>query len=170
MSNRIHPAAIDTEKLLQQCETRRERRSGPGGQHRNKVETAIVMTHRPTGIRGEASERRSQAENRRVAIARLRVNLALKVRNSRPTGGPPSELWKSRCKGGQIKVSPTHEDFPPILAEALDEVTACGFDVAAAADNLGCSTSQLVKLLKAEPRALQLVNERRMERQFSRLR
>jgi len=169
MPNDVHPAAIDTRLLLEQCEIRRGRRSGPGGQHRNKVETAIVITHRPTGTRAEATERRSQAENRRVAITRLRVNLALEVRRPRPAGDLPSELWRARCSSGKIRISPTHADFPVILAEALDRVTASDFDVVAAAASLGCSTSQLIKLLKIDARALRFVNKQRQERQFSRL-
>ena len=58
-----HPAALSPEELLHQCRARRTRRSGPGGQHRNKVETAGVLTHAPTGVQAEANERRSQAEN-----------------------------------------------------------------------------------------------------------
>ena len=64
---------------------RHERRSGPGGQHRNKVSTAVVITHRPTGVRAEANERRSQAENHREAVRRLRVRLAVEVRSRTPT-------------------------------------------------------------------------------------
>ncbi|HYW80276.1 MAG TPA: peptide chain release factor-like protein, partial [Thermoguttaceae bacterium] len=76
----VHPAALPADALFEQCDMRRLRRSGPGGQHRNKVETAVVLTHRPTGISAEANERRSQAQNRNVAIARLRMNLALGIR------------------------------------------------------------------------------------------
>lgn len=57
-----HPAAIDPDELLRQCDEKRIRRGGPGGQHRNKVETAVVLHHRPTGMTAEASERRSLAE------------------------------------------------------------------------------------------------------------
>ena len=67
-----HPAAVPAVDLLKDCAVERTRRSGPGGQHRNKVETAIVLTHRPTGIQAEASERRSQPENLAVATFRLR--------------------------------------------------------------------------------------------------
>ena len=80
MSISNHPAAWDAARLLAECECRRQRRSGPGGQHRNKVETAVVITHLPTALRGEASERRSQEQNRRKALFRLRVNLAVSLR------------------------------------------------------------------------------------------
>ena len=56
----VHPASLDVQRLLVDCESRRERRGGPGGQHRNKVETAVVLRHLPTGIVAEANERRSQ--------------------------------------------------------------------------------------------------------------
>ncbi|MFN5707736.1 MAG: peptide chain release factor family protein, partial [Planctomycetota bacterium] len=61
-----HPASLPEEKLLADCDVVRTRRGGPGGQHRNKVETAVVITHRPSGVSAEANERRSQAENRKV--------------------------------------------------------------------------------------------------------
>ncbi len=47
------------------------RASGPGGQHRNTRETGVRIRHLPTGIVVTATERRSQAENRRVALERL---------------------------------------------------------------------------------------------------
>lgn len=154
----LHPAALDPERLLADCTSRRLRRSGPGGQHRNKVETAWLLLHRPTGLKAEASERRSQAENRRVALFRLRMNLTLEVRSPVGEDYRPSPLWQARCRAGQVQVSPTHDDFPAILAEALDVIAACGADAKAAAEVLGCTASQLVKLLKKEPRALELVN------------
>lgn len=158
-----HPAALDPGRLLADCDVRFARRSGPGGQNRNKVETAAILTHRPSGLVAEANERRSQGENRKVALQRLRVRLALEVRGEGPAG-EPSDLWRSRCRGGKIVVSTEHDDFPALLAEALDVIAAHDFDVKAAADRLACSASQLVKFLKGEPRALAMVNEARRER------
>ena len=159
-----HPAALSSETLLAECDVRFVRRSGPGGQHRNKVSTGAALLHRPTGVQAEASERRSQAENRAVALFRLRVNLALDVRSPREPGSVPSPLWQSRLRGEQISVGATHDDFPAILAEALDALAAFEFDPRPASEALRCSVSQLVKLLRKEPRALAQVNHQRQQR------
>jgi hypothetical protein len=158
---------MDPERLAAECDFRATRRSGPGGQNRNKVETAVVLTHRPTGLRAEASERRTQGENRRAALGRLRIELALTVR--RPAGGGgrepirPSGLWRSRCRGGRILINPEHDDFPALLAEALDVLEAVGDDPRIAAAALGCTPSQLIKFLKEEPRALARINAQRRQ-------
>jgi hypothetical protein len=131
------------------------------------VETAVILTHKPTGLTAEASERRTQGENRRQALFRLRLRLALELRRPalEPGGDPyqPSELWKKRCRGGRISINPEHDDFPALLAEMLDVLAETNYDPKPAAALLGCSPSQLVKLLKHEPRAFALVNEHRRQ-------
>lgn len=156
-----HPAALDEKTLLSQCEYRTGRASGPGGQHRNKVETAVVWLHRPTGIEGEATERRSQGQNRAVALFRLRLNLALEVRGLPPEN--PSPLWQSRCRGGRIVANPDHEDFPALLAEALDHLAVATWEPRPAAEALSTTPSQFIKFLKKSPKAITNVNRRRIE-------
>lgn len=159
-----HPAAIPAAELLKECAIERTRRSGPGGQHRNKVETAVVLTHRPTGIQAEASERRSQPENQAVATFRLRVTLAVERRLPVDLAAGPSELWRSRCVGQRIRVSAGHDDFPALLAEALDVLAAVDWEIAVAAEKLGCSASQLGKFLQQESRAYGALNQQRQLR------
>jgi len=56
------------------------RGSGPGGQHRNVTDSAVRIRHLPTGIVAQASENRSQFQNREVAMERLRVALEKRER------------------------------------------------------------------------------------------
>lgn len=156
-----HPAALSDRALLTECAVRRTRRSGPGGQHRNKVETAVVLEHLPTQVRAEAAERRSQSANQREALRRLRVNLALAIRETVRPQAVPSRLWQARCPHTRLRVAVDHADFPVLLAEALDRIEVLSGDVKAAAAALGCTTSQLLRLLRLDPRALARVNSLR---------
>src|SRR5690606_15424292 len=128
----------------------------------NKVETAVWIQHTPTGIETQATERRSQAQNRHVAIFRLRLKLAIRVRTwvSRDRHRP-SALWNERRQGEKMPVNPGHRDYPALLAEALDVIVARGYDVAGAAGILGITMSQLARLVRHEKHALATVNEGR---------
>lgn len=148
----MHPAALDPAALLAACRETRTKRSGPGGQHRNKTETALVLTHVPTGIVAEASERRSQAENRGMALWRLRLRLAIEHRLPPDLGGP-SMRWKARSRGGRLLVNSEHDDYPPLVAEALDHLAAAKGDVPIAASQLGVTATQFVRLFKKQPAA-----------------
>ena len=78
--------------------------SGPGGQHRNVRETGVRIRHVPTGIVVTATERRSQVENRRVALERLEQALARRLRRRRrrvPTR-PTRASKVRRVKGKKI--------------------------------------------------------------------
>ena len=130
----------------------------------------MILRHRSTDLRAEANERRSQAENRRMALFRLRLQLALKIRRP-PTlevdgevvGYEPTERWRSRCKGGRLEINPTHEDFPALLSEALDLSAAREYDMKRTAELLGITSSQLTKLFRQYRPALEEVNARRAE-------
>ena len=175
-----HPAIWDEEKLLAKCRLTFSRASGPGGQNRNKVETSVQIEYLPDNIIASASERRSQNENRKVALQRLRCKLAVEVpwvpiasshtqvanvlsEELEPTWHV-SETWLRYCRSGRMDVSDTNPDWPAVLAELIGMLTRFEWNVASAATCVGTSTSQLVKLLKKHPPAFALLNQARTKR------
>lgn len=57
-------------------EVRTCRAGGPGGQHVNTADSAVIAVHRPSGLRVRADGERSQHANRRLAFERLAEALA----------------------------------------------------------------------------------------------
>ena len=92
-----HPDRPDDDALLAECRVETFRAGGPGGQHQNKTESAVRLTHIPTGITVTARESRSQHRNRQIALGRLRAALEERSRPEVPrirTRTPASEKRK----------------------------------------------------------------------------
>ena len=74
----------DRETLEREAQVSFQRAGGPGGQHRNKTETAVRLFHPPSGISVLASERRSREQNREAAFERLAARLRARNRKRKP--------------------------------------------------------------------------------------
>jgi protein subunit release factor B len=92
------------------------RGSGPGGQHRNTTDSAVRIRHLPTGIVAQASENRSQFQNREVALHRLQAALekrATKIRKRIKTKIPrkahEERLTQKKVASRQKKLRSTLE-------------------------------------------------------------
>ena len=136
--------------LLAQCDVDTHRAHGPGGQHRNKVETAVRMRHKPTGLSVIAEESRFQAENRARALKRLRKAIALRVR--RPIAADAGFEAVRACVGkdGRLKVGQRDARYLPALAEVLDLLHSLRGSVGEAAERLGLTTGNLSSFLTAD--------------------
>lgn len=85
--------SIDDKDLVVTC----FKASGPGGQKKNKTESAVRIKHLPTGIIVTATESRSQFENRERALLRLQERLAaLNRRQKKRVATKPSRAAKER--------------------------------------------------------------------------
>lgn len=153
---------LEDDALLAQCEVDRFRASGPGGQHRNKTDTAVRLRHRPSGLEASAVESRSQHENRASALRRLRVTLAVALREPVDLEGyAPPEPLAGTLRGGRVVVSQRNPRYPAVVAAAFDVLEAAGWRVAEAAAAVGVSTSALGRFLEADPVLFRAANARR---------
>ncbi|GAB2272586.1 hypothetical protein Dimus_007408 [Dionaea muscipula] len=161
---------LTDEQLMRQCEMETFKASGPGGQHRNKRESAVRLKHLPTGIVAQAVEDRSQHMNRASALSRLRVQLALKVRNAVDIDdySPPQELLvilpeKStiREKGCGPQIKPKNPKFVMGMQALLDLFHAVEGSISKAAQHLGLSTGAVARLVLSDDNLRMAVNELR---------
>jgi protein subunit release factor B len=90
----------DRESLERDCDMEFFVAGGPGGQHRNKVETGVRLTHRPTGLVVTATERRSQSANRDAAYERMAEKLEKLQRPRKPRKAtkPSTESKRKRLE------------------------------------------------------------------------
>ena len=99
--------ALEADALLAQCDVDVYTGGSPGGQHRNKTESAVRLTHPPAGVTVTATERRSQQENREVALERLRLAALTYVpkvrRATRPTKGSQERRLAGKKRDARVK-------------------------------------------------------------------
>lgn len=99
----------DRESLERDCDVEFFVAGGPGGQHRNKVETAVRLTHRPSGLVVTATERRSQSANREAAFERMAEKLEARQRvrkprrATKPSAASKQQRIKEKKKIGERK-------------------------------------------------------------------
>jgi ribosome-associated protein len=82
---------------------------GPGGQHRNKTATGVRLRHRPSGVRAQATERRSRAQNLAAAWERLRTRIETlnfvpaERKATRPTHGAVEKRLRDKAAAAERK-------------------------------------------------------------------
>ena len=175
-----HPSVLDEPVLQTQIEMRAQRRSGPGGQHRNKTSSGVFLTHRPSGIVAEATERRSQAANRSTALLRLRLALAVELRTPsvldipenvatdasgnagaeklRPSTDPVEHVYRETYSGTSLRIGRQSASHAAVLALLLNDLHAAGGQPSIVAGLWDSSTSGLVRFTKSHAPAFLLLN------------
>jgi hypothetical protein len=168
-----HLLASD-DALIAQCEVDRYRASGPGGQHRNKTESAVRLRHRLTGVSAIGEDSRSQAENKMHAVRRLRAAIALDVREPVALDGwVASPRLAAMVAGGTAPLGARTRhtgEYWAAIAELLDVLVAGGLEIGTTAQRLGITTGALSKLLLHDDAVARAVNDLRRARTMRPLR
>jgi protein subunit release factor B len=102
---------LSDDALLADCDVDTFRSGGPGGQHANKVESAVRLTHRPSGEVVTSRASRSQHQNKRLALDELRKRLIAlakpkkKRKPTKPTAGSKRRRLEAKRRRSEKKAS-----------------------------------------------------------------
>ncbi len=89
------------EDLLKECNVDTFRAGGKGGQHLNKTESAVRMTHLPSGTVVTCQDERSQLQNKRKCLIQIREKL--ETLNYRP----PKRIPTKKPRSAKVKILET---------------------------------------------------------------
>jgi hypothetical protein len=134
--------ALDDQALLAQCAVEKFRAQGPGGQHVNRTDSAVRITHRESGLAAQCQDHREQQRNLAEAARRLRIRLACLLR------GQSQLVWLEKFQhGSRLSLSGSSADYALAAAVCLDALAQKAGSMSDAAKQTGLSTSQLAKAL-----------------------
>lgn len=152
--------ALDDRQLLAQCEVHTYRASGPGGQKRNKTDSAVRLHHGPTKLIVTAVESRSQHENKARALKRLRQAIALQVRQPIDRAVFRRPAWFEDMLGPERRLDPSPKSgaYWHIVRIVLDILEACAGSVADAGEMLGVTTGHLVHFIQSDVKIWEQAN------------
>ena len=171
---RVDYLLASDDALVGQCEVDRYRASGPGGQHRNKTESAVRLRHKLTGVTAIGEDSRSQAENKMHAVRRLRAAIALDVREPVFIDSyAPSRRLAAFVAAGTAPLGAKTRltgEYWAAIGELLDLLVAGNLEIGATAQRLGISTGALSKLLLHDDQVGRAVNDLRRAKQMRPLR
>jgi len=149
----IRLLSFSQDDLLRECRSESFQASGPGGQKRNRVYSAVRLTHLPTGISSESSKSRKAGLNQVSALSKLRLKAALGIikiftlePNSRKDYSGLIKDWPPF----RDKINKNHRDFPDCVFSALNSFWIQRSEISKAAAQLGVSSSALTRFFKID--------------------
>ena len=101
------PYSLDRAKLQHEVRIETFRASGPGGQHVHKTNSAVRITHIPSGVVVIAQDTRSQFLNRTLAFERLieKLRVLNHVPKTRHATRPTLASKKRRLEGKKLRAT-----------------------------------------------------------------
>jgi hypothetical protein len=163
MSNGRSVRFLSDSELLRQCRLDVFRGSGPGGQKRNKTSNSVRLTHLPTGLHVTADESRSQLENKTRSLRRLRLRLAIELREPISDRFEPPDWFCSIRHNNRIAASHRHPYYAPAAGLILDLLKAMDGSPADVGIMLGVPTTAVIRFLEEEPQLWTAANRIRAE-------
>lgn len=153
----INTLMLADEDLLKLCNQESYSGSGPGGQHRNRHKTAQRLTLKQTQISGESCEAREGGLNKKKALFKLRLNLAIYLAQQEELIEIPTRITKRKV----TKISLENSDYPMFLSWLWQNLLKTDGHVPTVAKMIEWSTSSLMKQIFKDTHLWQELNHLR---------
>jgi peptide chain release factor 1 len=152
----VLPEAAEVDVVIDPADLKIDvyRSSGPGGQSVNTTDSAVRVTHLPTGIRVEMQDEKSQLQNRAKAMVVLRSRLLRRAQEEE--AAKQGDLRRSQVGGGGRSERDRTYNFPQNrVTDHRINLTLYQLDAV-----MGGQLDELVEALVADKRARLLADQR----------
>lgn len=154
--------ALSDEELMKECRFDAMRGTGPGGQKRNKTSSAARVTHLESGLSAFDDVTRSQHQNLKHALDKLRGEIAVNLLPGEGESIPGIPLAPVP--------KPNSRNYFLWLGKIFDALLATDFQMPEAAARFECSPSHLIRIVAKDEFAWQKLAEARQRRKMTPLR